>query len=47
MAQKSMTFDQAAIVTVNVNGYRIRFLFMSKSEASYRIETLDLSEKSE
>ena len=46
ITQNSMTFGDAAIVTVKGCGYKINFWFMTKNEAVYRVKNADLSEKS-
>ena len=46
MAQLSMSFNDAAIVTVGRNDYRIHFWDMNESEALNRMKISSLSEKS-
>ena len=46
MAQLSMSFNDAAIVTVGRNDYRIHFWDMNESEALNRMKISNLSEKS-
>ena len=45
MTQKSLCFDDFAIVTVGRNDYRINSWFMTKSEAVHRVKSVDLSKK--
>ena len=44
--QKAMNFNDAAIVSVKGNDYRIHFWYMSKDDAINIINNSDLSEKS-
>ena len=44
--QKAMNFNDAAIVSVKGNDYRIHFWYMSKDDAINIMNNSDLSEKS-
>ena len=46
LMQKAMSFNNAAIVAVKRNNYRIIFLYMSNDEAIYLLRNADLTEKS-
>ena len=46
MTQKSMSFNDFAIVTIRRNYYKINIWSMSKSNTVYRMKKADLSEKS-
>ena len=46
MIQKSMSFNDIAIVTAKRNYYTINFCFMTKNEAVDRMKNADLSGKS-
>ena len=46
MTQKSMNFNDAAIVTVERNCFRILYWCKMKGEAAKRMKNSDLSEKS-
>ena len=41
--QKTMNFNNGAIVTAKRNNYRIHFLYMSKEEAMNLIRNTDLT----
>ena len=43
--QKAMNFNDVAIVFVEVNDYRIHFLYMSKDEAVSLLRNTNLTEK--
>ena len=45
MTQKSMSFDDFAIVTVKENDYRIIFWFMIKLKAFAKMTNADLNEE--
>ena len=44
MTQKMMSFDDAAIVTFNINDYPINFCFMTKNEAVNKMKNKNLNE---
>ena len=45
--QKSMSFNDIAVVTIEENVYKIHFWFLSGSETVNKMKIADLSEKSE
>ena len=45
LMQKAMNFNDVAIVFVEVNDYRIHFLYMSKDEAVSLLRNTNLTEK--
>ena len=45
LMQKAMNFNDAAIVSINGNDYRIHFWYMSKDEAVSIMDNSNLSEK--